>query len=366
MPGTPPFHSGFDPASRRPVGGSLDPVFVFGTPPHTGPVPAADRHGAGQHSPGARDGLSPRGTADNWLLGRNVPIRKLARTIERAAEVECTVLLRGESGTGKELWARLLHQGGPRGGEPFVAVDCAGLAPGRAEIQLFGQVEGAAAGVARGSLQEASGGVLFLDEVHALPEHVQPKLLLAIERRQVVPVGGDRPVPIDIQVVAATSRNLEQEVARGAFDRCLYYRLNMLELRVPPLRERIEDIPAFVDFFARRIAARLGVPVWRPSPEALAALCAHPWPGNVRQLEAVIERIYSIAAEPRVAAAAAGDASGPAATGVDDPFGPSTPRADAVREALAATTKGGRPAVGACSDVRVARINTLLGRMRGD
>jgi DNA-binding NtrC family response regulator len=357
MPGTTPFDSGFDPASRRPIGSTLDPVFVFGALPSQGPVRSADRQ-----SDRLGDGLTPsRGAADNWLLGRNVPIRKLARTIERAAEVECTVLLRGEHGTGKELWARLLHQGGPRGYTPFIAVDCAGLTPGRAEIQLFGQVAptspvaGAAAEGTPGFLREASGGVLFLDDVGALPAGVQPLLLRAIERREVVPVGGDQPLPVDVQVVAATSRNLEQDVALGAFDRGLYERLNMLELRVPPLRERIEDIPAFVEFFSRRIAARLGLPSWQPSPEALAAFCEHPWPGNVRQMEEVIERVYRIAAEPRVTAA---DAAAP------DLLEPTTPRGDAVREALAAT-RGRSPSNGECHDVRAARINTLLGRMPG-
>jgi DNA-binding NtrC family response regulator len=356
MPGTTPFESG-EPASRRPVGGTLDPVFVFGAAPTLGPLRVADRQSSG---PG--DGrAASRGAADNWLLGRTVPIRKLAQTIERAAEVECTVLLRGEHGTGKELWARLLHRVGPRRSAPFVAVDCAGLTPGRAEIQLFGQaaptsaVAGAAAEGTPGFLREASGGVLFLDDVEAVPTQVQHKLLRAIEQREVVPVGGGRPVPVDVQIVAATSRNLEQDVTRGAFDRCLYYRLNMLELRVPPLRERIEDVPAFVDFFSRRIAARLGVPPWQPSPEALAAFCEHSWPGNVRQIEQVISRIYQVAAEPRVTVPAGA---------APDLLEPATPRGDAVREALAATPSR-RVSAGERDDVRVTRISTLLGRLPG-
>ena len=363
MPGTPSFHAGSSAASRRPVGGALDPVFVFGTPPVVGPVPAADRHDAGR----ADRGTPSDGATTNWLLGRNVPIRRLARFIERAAEVECTVLLRGECGTGKELWARLLHQAGPRGTQPFVAVDCAGLTPGQAAIHLFGrQVPPQQAPVGgAGALREAHGGVLFLDQVDALPAEVQPQLLRAIERREVVPVGSDRPVTVDVQVVAATSRNLEQEVTRGAFDRGLYYRLNMLELRVPPLRERIEDIPSFVEFFSRRTAERLGLPPWRPSADALQAFCEHPWQGNVRELEQVIEQIYRLAAEPRVFATETATAGGPLprhADHGDTPFDVATPRGDAVRQALAAT-RGRGVSAGGLDGVHAARINALLGKI---
>jgi len=373
-----PSPTGCDAASRRPVGGTLDPVFVFGASPGDGPVLSAERHAAVGSGRDDRDPASA-GVRTNWLLGRNVPMRKFARVIERAAEVGSTVLLRGEAGTGKELWARLLHRGGPRGGDPFVAVDCAALMPDSAANRLFGvqtspprgsgspPAGAAAAGDTRGALLEAGSGVLFLDKVDALPPHVQSGLLRVLERREVVPVGGDRPVSIDVQVVAATSRHLQQEVARGTFDRGLYHRLNMLELRVPPLRERIEDIPVFVDFFSRRAAVRLGLPLWQPTADELTVFCEHPWPGNVRQLEEVIGNVYLLVAESPAAstgdAPAAEDALARQAAGAAA-SGPSTPRGDVLLAALAAT-KGSRPSAGGLDGVRGARVSKLLGRFPG-
>ena len=203
-------------ASRDPQGGALDPVVADG-----GVAVAEER---------------------NWVLGNNAAMRRIARAVERAAEVECTVLVSGETGTGKELWARLLHRSGPRKDKAFVPVNCAALTPSLAESQLFGHEKGAftgAAGRSLGIFRAAQGGVVFLDEIGEMPQELQPKLLRVLQQREVLPVGATQPVPIDVQVVAATNRDLEAEVAKGTFREDLYYRLNMIELRVPALRERM-------------------------------------------------------------------------------------------------------------------------------
>lgn len=273
-----------DSAVRDPRGGSLDPAIV------SEPVSAGNR-------------IVASGAPSNWVLGTNAAMRRIAKSIERAAEVECTVLVCGETGTGKELWARLLHRSGPRAGKAFVPVNCAALTPTLAESQLFGHEKGAftgAAGRSLGIFRAAPGGVVFLDEIGEMPAELQPKLLRVLQQREVIPVGATEPVPIDVQIVAATNRDLEKEVEKGTFREDLYYRLNMIELKVPPLRERKEDIPHFIEFFARKFADRYRLPVWEPSAEALAEFCGYAWPGNVRQLEHAIEQGYVLQTEPRV------------------------------------------------------------------
>jgi two-component system response regulator HydG len=292
----PPQFSSASRASRDPVGGSLDPV--------------VNDHGGIASVEVPRDG---RGSAGNWVLGTSAAMRRIAKSIERAAEVETTVLLSGETGTGKELWARLLHRSGPRKNKAFIPVNCAALTPSLAESQLFGHEKGAftgAAGRSLGIFRAAQGGVVFLDEIGEMPQELQPKLLRVLQQREVLPVGASEPVPIDVQVVAATNRDLEVEVEKGTFREDLYYRLNMIELRVPSLRERIEDIPEFIEFFARQFAARYRQPLWEPSAETLAEFTAFDWPGNVRQLAHVIEQAYVLQTEPQlpVKATTAGDA----------------------------------------------------------
>lgn len=243
------------------------------------------------------------GEACNWVLGSNPTMRKIARSIERAAAVECTVLVCGDTGTGKELWARLLHRSGPRAAKPFVPVNCGALSPTLAESQLFGHEKGAftgAQGRALGIFRAAEGGVVFLDEIGEMPLELQAKLLRVLQQREVFPVGAEQPVPIDVQVVAATNRNLEAEVGKGTFREDLYFRLNMIELRVPPLRERREDIPEFIRFFSRMYAARYRIEEWVPTPEVLTEFCGFDWPGNVRQLSHVIEQAYVLQIEPQI------------------------------------------------------------------
>jgi DNA-binding NtrC family response regulator len=242
----------------------------------------------------------------DWVIGSNAGVRRIAQHAERAAEVQCPVLICGETGTGKELLARRLHQIGPRASKPFVPVNCAALTATLAESQLFGHEKGAftgALGAAMGVFRAGEGGVVFLDEIGEMPLELQPKLLRVLQEREVTPVGSSTPVRIDVQVIAATNRNLEAEVAEGRFREDLYYRLNMVELQVPPLRKRIEDIPTFVDFFANRFAQRYQRPVWCPSAEELQLFCEYSWPGNVRQLSHVIEQGYVLGATPCVPSA---------------------------------------------------------------
>jgi DNA-binding NtrC family response regulator len=282
-----------DAACRDPRGGSLDPAIVEDVATST--CVAEPMFGT------------------NWVLGSNPRMRRIAKSIERAAEVECTVLVCGETGTGKELWARLLHRSGPRRNKAFVPVNCAALTPSLAESQLFGHEKGAftgAAGRSLGIFRAAEGGVVFLDEIGEMPAELQPKLLRVLQQREVMPVGASEPVPIDVQVVAATNRDLEQEVEKGSFREDLYYRLNMIELQVPALRERPEDIPSFVEFFSQRFADRYHLPVWEPTTEQIAEFCSFDWPGNVRQLEHCIEQAYVLQEEPRLPVKSAARAAG--------------------------------------------------------
>jgi len=216
----------------------------------------------------------------------------------RVAREECNVLLLGESGTGKELAARALHYDGPRRDGPFVCIDCTAVPPNLFESELFGHEEGAftgARGRKAGLLEAASGGTAFLDEVAELPPALQAALLRAIEEKKVRRVGGTAPIPVDVRLVAATNRPLEDLVERGEFRRDLYYRLNVVTLRLPPLRERKEDIPLLVAHFLRRFSERGGARrVSGIRREALHLLQDYDWPGNVRELEHVLERACAL------------------------------------------------------------------------
>src|SRR4029079_17377683 len=240
---------------------------------------------------------------ESWVLGTNAKVNRIARHVERAADVECTVLVSGENGTGKELWARLLHRLGPRREKPFVPVNCAALTATLAESQLFGHEKGAftgAAGRSLGVFRAAEGGIVFLDEVGEMPLELQPTLLRVLQQYEVTPVGASMPAQVNVQVVAATNRDLELEVIEGRFREDLYYRLNMVEFNVPPLRSRVDDIPQFVEYFSRKFAARYQRPLWQPSCDTLREFCEYRWPGNVRQLANIIEQAYVLDCEPRL------------------------------------------------------------------
>lgn len=227
------------------------------------------------------------------LVGSSPAMRRLSDTLRRIAVVNSTVLLHGESGTGKELAARALHAIGPRAAGPFVPVNCASVSPDLMESELFGHAKGAFTGATRardGLFYYAQGGTLFLDEVAELPLPVQAGLLRVVEELKIRPVGGQQEIPIDVRIVAATSRFLPAEVDAGKFRRDLYYRLQVLQVEMPPLREHKEDIPDLVDHFVAGIAPSLGVERIAVSEAEMRYLTQYDWPGNVRELRNLVER----------------------------------------------------------------------------
>jgi DNA-binding NtrC family response regulator len=238
------------------------------------------------------------------LVGRSAALRALQRKVESLRHNESNVLIQGESGTGKELVARALHGASPRRTGPFVPVDCGALPETIIESELFGHERGAFTGAlgARGLFRMAQRGTLFLDEVGEIPLHVQAKLLRALQQREVRPVGGAEAVPVDIRVIAATNRDLGAMVEQGRFRLDLYYRLNVVRLDVPPLRERMEDVPLLARHFLLK-HRRGSAPPASLEADALEKLLRYPWPGNVRELENAIESALALARGPHLHAA---------------------------------------------------------------
>ncbi len=244
----------------------------------------------------ARLQASPR-TRCGGLLGASPAMQAVFTLVERAASARSNVLLLGESGTGKEVAARAIHQGSDRAGGPFVPVNCGALPADLLESELFGHVRGAFTGADRdrkGLFAAASGGVLFLDEIGAAPQRVQVGLLRALQERRVRPVGAETDLTVDVRIIAATNADLEEAIGSGAFRQDLYYRLAALVIRIPPLRERREDIPLLVSELLAAAAQRTGRRV-ALSPRAVERLVAHDWPGNVRELEHLLERACLLA-----------------------------------------------------------------------
>jgi two-component system response regulator HydG len=227
------------------------------------------------------------------LVGSSPALREVKRMIEAVADSAATVLVTGESGTGKELVARALHDLSPRRDRPFVAVNCGALPETLLESELFGHVKGAFTGAERnhtGLFAAAHGGTILLDEIGDVPPSVQVRLLRVLQEGELKRVGCAQPVKVDVRVVAATNRDLPRLVKAGKFRGDLLYRLNVIQISVPPLRKRIEDVPLLAYHFLRRQADRHGKRVRSIAPEALELLAAHSWPGNVRELENSIER----------------------------------------------------------------------------
>jgi len=227
------------------------------------------------------------------LLGKSAVMQRLFSLLERLAATNSTVLIQGDSGTGKELVARALHYNGARRRHPFVPVNCAAMPEGLLESELFGHTRGAFTGAAmarRGLFLEAARGTLFLDEIGEMPPGMQAKLLRVLEQRQIRPVGSDREVEVDVRIIAATNRNLANAVRQGTFREDLYYRLHVMGVHIPPLREHRDDIALLAETFLQRHAATNHLEPRHLTPQALRCLEQYDWPGNVRELAHVIER----------------------------------------------------------------------------
>lgn len=227
------------------------------------------------------------------ILGRSKAMRDMLHILDTVAPTEATVLITGESGTGKELVARALHEGSPRASAPLVTVNCAALAENLLESELFGHEKGSFTGAERrreGRFVQANGGTLFLDEIGEMPLQLQAKLLRALQEGEVQRVGSDTPITVNVRILAATNRDLKAEVQERRFREDLYFRLNVISIDVPPLRQRGEDIPLLAAHFLQRFAARNRKNLKGFSPQALDAMLRYPWPGNVRELENAVER----------------------------------------------------------------------------
>jgi len=260
-----------------------------------------------------------RNSLDN-IIGASPAMEKLKQTIRTVASTQSTVLVYGESGTGKELVARAVHTCSPRATEPFVSINCGAFPETLLESELFGYVKGAFTGAnqnKRGLFEVADGGTIFLDEIGEMTLTMQVKLLRVLQERSVRPVGGTDEIAIDVRVIAATNRDLERQVAENTFREDLYYRLSVIPVTVPPLRERREDVALLVNHFLRKYGPAAGKDIARVNAGSLASLASYDWPGNVRQLENTIERavalgsgdelqVESPAERPRARAAAAG------------------------------------------------------------
>jgi DNA-binding NtrC family response regulator len=229
----------------------------------------------------------------HFIVGKSEAMKAVVNQAKRAAQASVSVLITGETGTGKEVLANYIHKSGPRSEKPFIAVNCAAIQPTVLESELFGYEAGAFTGADRrkhGLMEVADGGILFLDEISSMPLDIQAKLLRAIEEHAFRRVGGTNLIHVDVQILAASNRDLPTMIAENAFREDLYYRLKVVDLHLPPLRERRQDIPEMAGFFVRKNNLRLGVNVTDISQRCLEALVSYRWPGNVRELSNAIER----------------------------------------------------------------------------
>jgi transcriptional regulator with PAS, ATPase and Fis domain len=240
------------------------------------------------------DPIAWRNRTAPWLLGDAPAMVPVFAVLSQIADTNCTVLITGESGTGKELIAKSIVAGSPRARQPFVAVNCAAIPAGLVESELFGHAKGAFTGATAnrsGRFAQADGGTIFLDEVGDMELNAQAKLLRLIQEGEILPVGGDGPQIVDVRILAATNRNLEHDVAEGSFRADLFWRLNVIPIELPPLRERKSDIPILCEQFIKRANDHHRRSVTGIDAEALGTLQRHAWPGNIRELENLIERL---------------------------------------------------------------------------
>ena len=245
-----------------------------------------------------RRDAAQRNSLDN-IVGSSAPTQKLKQTVRIVAPTHSTVLIQGESGTGKELVARAVHDCSPRASEPFVSINCGAFPETLLESELFGYVRGAFTGATqnkRGLFEVAHGGTIFLDEIGETPVGMQVKLLRVLQERSIRPVGGTTEIPIDVRIVAATNKNLHEMVTTGAFREDLYYRISVIPIPVPALRDRESDIEQLAVYFLRKCATAMGKTITALTPESLDVLKGYDWPGNVRQLENTIERAVAMEA----------------------------------------------------------------------
>jgi DNA-binding NtrC family response regulator len=231
------------------------------------------------------------------LIGQSPSMREIYDIIGAVSANKSTVLVTGESGTGKELVARTIHQKGPWADRPFVAINCGAMSETLLDSQVFGHRRGAFTGAIadhNGVFQTANSGTLFLDEISEIPLALQVKFLRAIQEKEVTPLGSSRPVKVDVRIIVASNRNLEEEVKKGTFRDDLFYRLNVVPIHLPPLRERREDIPLLIEHFIATFSTEYNVEPKKVAPEALEKLVSYPWPGNIRELQNVIERMFAL------------------------------------------------------------------------
>jgi two-component system response regulator GlrR len=249
---------------------------------------------------GQSGGAAPAPEFDwaDTIITRNAAMEAVLTEARMVAAQDASVLITGPSGTGKELLAQAIHKASPRAAQPFVAINCGAIPENLLESELFGHVKGAFTGAARdhkGLFLGAQGGTVFLDEIGDMPPPLQVKLLRVLQERTVRPVGALRPVPVDVRIVSATHRDLDKEIAEGRFREDLYYRLNVVNLCLPPLAERVDDIPLLARRFTARLAEKYGKAINGYAPDAMDLLLACPWPGNIRQLLNVVEKIVALA-----------------------------------------------------------------------
>jgi len=243
-----------------------------------------------------RQQLRGKYSFDN-IIGHSPAMQQVFARLEKIVHTESTILLLGDSGTGKELVARAIHFNGTRRNKPFIAINCGAIPAELLESELFGHVRGAFTGAIAdkpGKFELADGGTIFLDEIGTMPMHLQMKLLRVLQEQEVERVGGSKKTKLNVRVISATNANLEQEVKSGRFREDLFYRLNVIPIRLPPVRERREDIPLLVRHFLQQTCAEMGRPLMSVSPAAMRALEAYDWPGNVREMENIIERTIAL------------------------------------------------------------------------
>lgn len=239
----------------------------------------------------------------DFVLGKSPGMANLYNQAERAAKASVSVLITGETGTGKEILAKFIHSSGPRVEKPYVAIDCGAIQDTMLETELFGHEAGSFTGAEKrkvGLMETADGGILFLDEIASMPNDIQAKLLRALEEQAFRRMGGNKLLNVDVQVLAASNRPLNQLMSEGKFREDLYYRLKVVDIHIPPLRERKEDIPELVGFFISKNNPRMGLNIRDVTPNALEKLIAHDWPGNIRELRNVIERAMLFCDDPAI------------------------------------------------------------------